>query len=152
MRSADHSIPIIPIVTDHQPADTDIDTAAGAGVPGTDAETPPTPALPPAPGPWPARQRRYSVVTRFRNEAVVHCVVPEIRISGRWLVGAGFPSGSRLAVTITPGRLVVTVVAPPEPLVRREPLNANYSPMSRIEEELRQLQQSTSTAGPVLHG
>ena len=59
-----------------------------------------------------------------------------------------------LAVTITPGpaKLVVTVVAPPGPLVRREPLNANYGPMSWIEEELRHLQQSTSTAGPVLHG
>jgi hypothetical protein len=43
-------------------------------------------------------------------------VVPEIRMSGKWLARAGFPAGSRLAIAVEPGRLVVTVTARPRPL------------------------------------
>jgi len=57
------------------------------------------------------QRRRLTVVTRYRN----HAHVPEIRMGGRWLKRAGFPSGSRLAILVTPGQLVVTVAAPPGP-------------------------------------
>jgi hypothetical protein len=61
------------------------------------------------------RHRRLTVVTRGRE----HGRVPEIRMSGQWLARAGFPAGSRLAVAVTPGQLVVTVTAPPEPMPAR---------------------------------
>jgi hypothetical protein len=56
------------------------------------------------------QHRRLTVVTRGRE----HGRVPEIRMGGQWLARAGFPAGTRLAVAVTPGQLVVTVIAPPE--------------------------------------
>jgi hypothetical protein len=57
------------------------------------------------------QQRRLTVVNRFRG----HGDVPEIRMGGNWLTRAGFPAGSKLAILVAQGKLVVTVVAPPGP-------------------------------------
>jgi hypothetical protein len=46
-------------------------------------------------------------------------VVPEIRLSGKWLARAGFTGGCRLAIAVEHGRLVVTVLARPRPLPLR---------------------------------
>jgi hypothetical protein len=42
--------------------------------------------------------------------------VPQVRMTGWWLARAGFPAGSRLAIAVESGRLVVTVTARPRPL------------------------------------
>ncbi len=34
--------------------------------------------------------------------------VPHIRLTGQWLAAAGFPPGSRIAVRIAEGQLVIT--------------------------------------------
>jgi hypothetical protein len=47
-------------------------------------------------------------------------VVPEIRLSGKWLAHAGFTGGCRLAIAVEAGRLVVTVTARPKPLPSRK--------------------------------
>ena len=71
----------------------------------------PRPEDPAGPAPIVPRQRRLTVVNRYRG----HGDVPEIRMGGNWLTRAGFPAGSKLAILVTPGQLVVTVVAPPGP-------------------------------------
>lgn len=97
MRSADHSKPIA--------HDSQLENPNG----GTEA--------PAAGGSVAAQERRLTVVTRYREQ---RGRVPEIRMGGSWLIQAGFPAGSRLAITVTPGHLVVKVVAPPTPPRARE--------------------------------
>jgi len=101
MRSAEHSTPI---AAEPQPEHQD------AGARPQDANTVHDPENPSGPDPI-AQQRRLTVVTRFRG----HAYVPEIRMGGHWLPRAGFPAGAKLAVLVTPGQLVVKVVAPPGP-------------------------------------
>jgi hypothetical protein len=59
------------------------------------------------------KERRLTVLNRYRDRAGT---VPDIRLSGQWLTRAGFIPGSRLAVAVEHGRLVVTVIARPRPL------------------------------------
>ena len=95
MRSAEHSNPIA-----EEPLPDD--QAAIAVRPADD---------PAAPDPVAPQRRRLTVVNRFRGNGDV----PEIRMGGHWLTRAGFPAGSKLAILVTPGQLVVKVVAPPGP-------------------------------------
>jgi hypothetical protein len=57
------------------------------------------------------KERRMTVLNRMRGYALV----PEIRLAGTWLELAGFTPGTRVKVAVRPGRLVVTVAAPPIP-------------------------------------
>lgn len=95
MRSAEHSTPI---AAEPQPEHQDANAIHD-------------PEDPSGPDPIAPQQRRLTVVTRFRG----HAYVPEIRMGGHWLPRAGFPAGAKLAVLVTPGQLVVKVVAPPAP-------------------------------------
>jgi toxic protein SymE len=61
-------------------------------------------------------KRRYTVTNRNRENGPV----PELRMSGRWLAQAGFAPGSRLAIVVEHGRLVVTITARPRPLPCRK--------------------------------
>jgi hypothetical protein len=58
-----------------------------------------------------ARVRRFTVLRGRRLTGSV----PVIHFSGHWLREAGFLSGCRLLVKVSEGRLVVEVVAPPDP-------------------------------------
>jgi hypothetical protein len=57
-------------------------------------------------------KRRLTVLNCYRSSTGR---VPVIRLAGRWLARAGFAPGCRLEVTGRRGRLVVQVVAPPDP-------------------------------------
>jgi Toxin SymE, type I toxin-antitoxin system len=67
------------------------------------------PEDPAGPDPIVPQQRRLTVVNCYRG----HGDVPEIRMGGNWLTRAGFPASSKLAILVTPGHLIVKVVAPP---------------------------------------
>ena len=95
MRSAEHSTPI----------------AAEPHPENQDANAVHRPEDPAGPDPIVPQHRRLTVVNRYRG----HGNVPEIRMGGHWLPRAGFPAGAKLAVLVTPGQLVVKVVAPPGP-------------------------------------
>jgi len=76
-----------------------------------DAKAVHRPDDPAGPDPIAPQRRPLTVVNRYRG----HGDVPEIRMGGNWLIRAGFPAGSKLAILVTPGQLLVTVVAPPGP-------------------------------------
>ena len=61
--------------------------------------------------PMTPEKRRLTVTNRSQHGEYV----PQVRMTGWWLAAAGFPTGSRLAVAVEQGRLVVTVTAPPDP-------------------------------------
>lgn len=63
---------------------------------------------PPLPRRNASGQRMLTVAQVFDGEAGSHR--PMIRMRGRWLEQLGFDSGERIAVTVEPKRLVLTLV------------------------------------------
>jgi hypothetical protein len=61
-------------------------------------------------------ERQLAVTYRYQHQTYV----PQIRMTGKWLARAGFTAGCHLAITVSYGRLVLTVGDPSEPLPGRE--------------------------------
>ena len=59
--------------------------------------------------------RLLAVTTRRRRRELV----PEIRMTGQWLAAAGFVPGCKLAVSVSFGNLLVTIVGRPPEEVKR---------------------------------
>jgi hypothetical protein len=61
-------------------------------------------------------ERQLAVTYRYQHQTYV----PQIRMTGKWLARAGFTAGCQLAITVSYGRLVLTIAEPSEPLPGRE--------------------------------
>lgn len=55
-------------------------------------------------------QRTIKISGKYQARAHEEIIVPEIKLSGKWLKESGFSSGRQVAVQVEKDRLVITLV------------------------------------------
>jgi toxic protein SymE len=55
-------------------------------------------------------QRTIKISGKYQARANEEIIVPEIKLSGKWLKESGFSSGRQVAVQVEKDRLVITLV------------------------------------------
>jgi hypothetical protein len=49
---------------------------------------------------------------QFRHYQFSKCIVPEIRLNGKWLASLGFERGKKVKVEYTKGRIILSINEP----------------------------------------